>query len=222
MDKSFQFLFSEYGQFTDSALIAADSAQFLRGVFPAEFVDFLQKAGIGVWQKGRFQFCDPLGMTDIVKLLFDGDADFHPDRTFIYGYGATGRLFIWNADWFETFEIDLPRLEAAGLLNRNKKAEAKDTIVSAILYLDSGLYDLIDPATGKLILAKFVAKHGALKLGEVFGYFPALALGGSGALDTLKKVRAVEHFALLAQLGAPKLYRIQEGGRKLVRHLGQG
>ena len=234
MDESFQFLMSEYGPFTDSTALSAESAAVMRKDFPEEFVGFLEEAGLGVWQSGRFQFCDPLGMTGVVELIFDGDRDFYPDRTFIYGYGATGILFAWNSEWKQTVTINLPELEASSLLRRNKRSrntkkkksyiertdewQIKETIVSSVLYLDGEYYDLTDPKTGKPVLAKFLKKHGALSCGEVYGYFPALALGGSGALDTLKRVQAVEHFTLLAQLDSIQFRYIHDGD---VRPLGK-
>lgn len=218
MDESFQFLMSEYGLFTDSAPLPAASAAAMRNDFPEEFVSFLEEAGLGVWQSGRFQFCDPLSMAGVVEPIFDGDKDFHPDKTFIYGYGAVGLAFVWNSVWNEHILINLPDLEASSLVSRNKKSKAKITIVSSILYLENDYYDLIDPKNGNHVLAKFLRKNGALKSGEVYGYFPALALGGSGALDTLKKVQAVEHFTILAQLGPVQLRHIKKGG---IRSIGK-
>lgn len=51
--------------------------------------------------------------------------------------------------------------------------------------------DLFSPALRRL---------GQLKHDDMYGFVPALALGGSAALTHLKKVKAVEHSVLLAQL----------------------
>jgi Domain of unknown function (DUF1851) len=56
--------------------------------------------------------------------------------------------------------------------------------------------------------AAAVARHGALEPGEVFGFFPALQLGGAYAVENLKRVRAAEHFVILAQLERFKLTRL--------------
>lgn len=221
MHDDFQYLLSEYGSFTDVKSMPEDDLKILREFFPSEFVDFIEEAGLGVWQKGRFQFCNPLDMVDTSRRIFAGDPDFKPEHTFIYGYGATGRLFVWNSDWNETIEIDLPRLEATGLLKRKGKERGLGAIVSSVLYLDQGFYDLLDPESGKQVLAKILRKHGSLRLGEVLGYFPALAIGGADTPDTLKKVGAMEHFVFLAELGSVRLNRVEEGGSKFVRHLGR-
>ena len=45
-----------------------------------------------------------------------------------------------------------------------------------------------------------LAKLGRLKHDEMYGFVPALALGGTSTLANLQKVKAVEHLVLLAQL----------------------
>ncbi|MGC1333460.1 T6SS immunity protein Tdi1 domain-containing protein [Pseudomonas sp.] len=43
-------------------------------------------------------------------------------------------------------------------------------------------------------------KLGALLPDEMYGFAPALMLGGSGSLASVEKVKAVEHLMLLSQL----------------------
>ena len=43
-------------------------------------------------------------------------------------------------------------------------------------------------------------KLGRLKHDEMYGFVPALALGGPATLEHLQKVKAVEHLVVLAQL----------------------
>lgn len=45
-----------------------------------------------------------------------------------------------------------------------------------------------------------LARLGGLKNDEMYGFLPALALGGPATLDHLQKVPAVEHLVMLAQL----------------------
>lgn len=50
------------------------------------------------------------------------------------------------------------------------------------------------------LFAPALKKLGRLKHDEMYGFVPALALGGPATLDHLQKVKAVEHLVLLAQL----------------------
>ena len=41
---------------------------------------------------------------------------------------------------------------------------------------------------------------GRIKYDEMYGFVPALALGGASSVDHLERVKAVEHLVMLAQL----------------------
>jgi hypothetical protein len=43
-------------------------------------------------------------------------------------------------------------------------------------------------------------KLGPLKPDEMYGFVPAIALGGPGTLNTLQKVKTIEHLTFLSQL----------------------
>lgn len=53
---------------------------------------------------------------------------------------------------------------------------------------------------GTGLFDRALKKLGPLKHDEMYGFVPALALGGSATLDCLQKVKAVEHLVMLAQL----------------------
>ncbi|AFO47952.1 hypothetical protein PRJ_0800 [Pseudomonas sp. XWY-1] len=53
-------------------------------------------------------------------------------------------------------------------------------------------------------------KLGRLKHDEMYGFFPALMLGGADSLQHLKKVSAVEHLIFLAQLTDLQPYSFSE------------
>lgn len=47
---------------------------------------------------------------------------------------------------------------------------------------------------------------GRLNVGEIYGFVPALSLGGSNAIQHLQKMPVVEHLVFLASLEPPTLY----------------
>jgi hypothetical protein len=57
--------------------------------------------------------------------------------------------------------------------------------------------DLFEPARKKL---------GTLRRDEMYGFVPALMLGGSETVDNLEKVKAVEHLVILSQLAELEPY----------------
>lgn len=53
-------------------------------------------------------------------------------------------------------------------------------------------------------------KLGTLRHDEMYGFVPALMLGGSPTLDHLEKVKAVEHLVFLSQLGPLEAYSFSD------------
>jgi hypothetical protein len=61
--------------------------------------------------------------------------------------------------------------------------------------------DLFQPAKKKL---------GTLRHDEMYGFVPALMLGGPDTLDHLEKVKAVEHLTLLSQIAELQPYSFSD------------
>lgn len=216
---AFRDLLRQYGPFTSRTDFPSSSGDALAGRLPKELLDFWRTVGLGVWRRGRFQFCDPMAMTGLTKLVFDGDRDFVPDRMHLYGYGGLGTLFFWSEDRQDGVEVDLVHLAASSLYETNRPDRALEAFTGTIVNLDHALYGAIDPRSGHDVLADLLQRHGGLANGEVLGYVPALAFGGSPDFANLKKLQAHAHFTILAQIGEIELFRIK-GGRRFERVLG--
>jgi hypothetical protein len=59
---------------------------------------------------------------------------------------------------------------------------------------------------GKPLFARARKKLGVLAAGEMYGFVPALALGGTASVATLEKVAIIEHLDILAQLGPLRIF----------------
>lgn len=114
------------------------------------------------------------------------------DAYHIIARGAFGDLYFWGEQSGYTLKIFAPGAFATPM---------SPSIVSldrAMQFFFGGrdreendFGDLFAPALKKL---------GPLKSDEMYGFVPALALGGPSTLEHLEKVKAVEHLVLLAQL----------------------
>ncbi|RXE89640.1 glutamyl-tRNA amidotransferase [Pseudoalteromonas sp. A757] len=64
--------------------------------------------------------------------------------------------------------------------------------------------DLID-INEQPLFERTLERLGPLENGEIYGFAPALALGGEPKLENLQKVKATEHLAFLADLGEKRV-----------------
>ncbi|MNP52963.1 hypothetical protein D3C76_1473920 [compost metagenome] len=74
-------------------------------------------------------------------------------------------------------------------------------LMTECIYFD----DLFEPARERL---------GTLGVDEMYGFVPALMLGGSGSLERLEKLKVVEHLLLLSQLSELQPYEWADEGEE--------
>lgn len=80
-------------------------------------------------------------------------------------------------------------------------------------------YDLYDDAD-KPLFARAKRKLGPLEPDELYALNLASALGGVVALDNLRRVKAREQLALLAQVQPPRLVDYSSDPPRIVRAIG--
>ena len=71
-----------------------------------------------------------------------------------------------------------------------------------------------------MLFNRAVKKYGSLEPGECFGFFPAHVLGGGGNLDDIQRIKALEHFILLAELQPLTLMKWEGTTMVPVRQIG--
>jgi len=219
-DLKLAYLLRKFGKLAKSRPFSAERASLYEGKLPDALIELWRAEGIGMWLKGKFQFCDPQEYTSITKMICSNDLEFSSAKSHIFGFTAFGELLLWN-EQHGNFRVNLPNQTAqADKLTSNEVSPDID-IKAALMFLDDDSTDVFeDTPDAKPMFQKTLVKLGELDLGECYGFFPALALGGEAKLPNVRRVRALEHFAFLAQLGSIKLYDYGGGTARFVREIG--
>ena len=170
--------------------------------FPATIQQLWREDGLGSLYKGQAWLCDPVEFAPVVRVLFAGDPDLKPERTHIYAYTVFGIAIFWNED-FNSGEVDLVRgIAKCNGLTSGKQRE--NVYLDSLMALETFKYDAHgaddQDENDKWMFARAKKALGPAAYGECYGYFPALALGGARLVETMRRVQAVEHFAMLAQM----------------------
>jgi len=226
MHDDFVYLTDRYGKPDQPEKLDADEARRLHGKLPDTLLEFWSECGIGGWLNNKLQFCNPGRYAGIVDMIFEGDNDFAPEKMHLFAFGAFGELRLWNEDK-ETLSVDLPYLRAYAEASSPDWSRGSDHIalVSTLTGLEhEGSLSLFEnTSAAPPMFKKCVKAHGALGRGECYGLAPALALGGNCRTANVRRVRALEHFALLAQLGPVRLSVAHGSGTvTTLRTLGGG
>lgn len=152
-------------------------------ILPKEIITLWREKGFGVFYGGYLKVINPDEYKHLIEeSYFQGNVSIPIFAT------AFGDIITWEENRF------------VGILDY--RFNDNDVISDGFEYF----YDIIseNECASEFftldIYEKAVKKHGELKYDECFGYFPLLALGGQDSVNNLRKVKMMEHIALIAEM----------------------
>lgn len=161
-----------------------EAAAAYSGKLPQVLINFWSEYGWCAYLDGLIWFTNPADYEPVVRELFPDSAQ----ETFVFGRTAFGDLLLWRPDGVNYLFVHYRRLM--------QMADRIDLYVNVALTDNNYLDEVINRPYCQLAREKL----GPLSRDEMYGFEPALALGGGGELDSVAKVRIYEHLSILAQV----------------------
>jgi hypothetical protein len=197
MDEDFEYFLEKMGPGFDRYYVPTASIERYRGMLPDQLLSYWQEYGWCGYAEGLFWTVNPQEY-EPVRDAWIGNTRFAEDDAYhIIARGAFGDLYFFG----ETTGSSL-RIVAPDALALPKDRDMPDPQLAVRAFFGSrnrGANDFSD-ADNKPLFARALKKLGRLQRDEMYGFVPALALGGPATLEHLQKVKAVEHLVMLAQL----------------------
>lgn len=163
-------------------------------VVPKPIIAIWERFGIASWAGGAFQTCDPDSIWDSVREALDGNQHLEADKTIPYLISAFGIAKAWNSK-VGSVNIEFPNNRI--VYNINPGEIFADTVSDVEFYSSFPLnkryfrdFGLLDAAINKL---------GALNELEIYGFVPALSLGGTPTVANVERLRADVYLSILSQ-----------------------
>jgi hypothetical protein len=205
----FAFMLQELGEPQHASRITAEEAANYAGRVPPALIRFWIEHGRGAYLDGLYWICDPAPFAPVLEMIFAGDPEFSPSDMTVVAYTALGALRVWHRRR-RIMNVDLlystvfNPSESSWHDARTGRPFSEDFSVSALVAANKSTFS----AEERSFLAAAIARHGALAPGEVYGFTPALQLGGAARVENLERYQAREHFQILAQMDRFKLTRL--------------
>jgi hypothetical protein len=204
MDKVFARFLEKFGQAVDRREVPISSIQRYRGKLPDQLLEYWSDHGWAGYGEGIFWFVNPQEYEGVVASWLAGTEFEAFDIYHLIARSAFGDLYLWGEQTGASLKITsiLSRytthqsIYLGGQMNKGVRSFVLGRQVEGNDY-----GDLFKPAKKKL---------GTLRHDEMYGFVPALALGGPDTLEHLEKVKAVEHLMLLSQLSELKPYSFSD------------
>ena len=204
MDKVFSIFLETFGGPVDRQEVPAPSIERYRGKLPNQLLGYWAEHGWCGYGDGIFWIVNPQEFEGVVASWLEGTEFEAFDTYHLIARSAFGDLYLWGEKTGFSIKITsvLSRvvIKKFDITNEEMDRELQSFVLSR--NVDSNDYgDLFKPAKKKL---------GTLRHDEMYGFVPALMLGGPDTLDHLEKVKAVEHLTFLSQIAELQPYSFSD------------
>jgi len=207
MDESFAFFLQNFGSPRALRSVEPSYAVQYKGRLPTKLLDYWIEHGFAGYGDGLFWIVDPGEYEDVLDHLLEATPFEDEDDYHVVARTAFGTLFVWGKKTGMSLQINAPH----GVIfpDRGSAKRVQDTSDDFALQIffeciTRESADFAD-AQGKPLFARTLKKLGPLEEDEVYGFEPALGLGGKASLASLRKLKLVPYLDILAGINTPRL-----------------
>ena len=194
MDKHFLYFLTKMGSSFGRREVPPSSIDKYTNVLPKKLLEYWSEHGWAGYGKGIFWTVNPAEYNAVIHPWLEASGfpdayDYH-----VIARGAFGNFYLWKQHTGNMLDINI---RYARYLMSSQRFSSEDLDKEIKIFFSSmnpennNFDDLFDQAFQKL---------GPLQPDEMYGFVPAIALGGPGTLNTLQKVKIIEHLTFLSQL----------------------
>ncbi|USX11278.1 DUF1851 domain-containing protein [Oxalobacteraceae bacterium OTU3CAMAD1] len=209
MDEYFEMFLSDFGpQFSKAQPESAEIENF-RGRLPNKLLEYWQIHGWGGYNSGLYWITNPQDYLPVVEVWLDRATISDKQNYFAIARTAFGRVFLWNKQTGQSVTID----SLSGFLITTPPDETlnhEDDTKALQYFISENEPDDVDFSddTEKPLFKRALKKLGPLTSDEMYGFEPALCIGGIPKLENLVKVKIIEHLILLERLAEVEILHV--------------
>ncbi|MBI6574483.1 DUF1851 domain-containing protein [Pseudomonas viridiflava] len=200
MDKVFARFLEKFGGPVDRQDVPMSSIERYRGKLPNQLLEYWTEHGWCGYGEGIFWIVNPQEYEGVVASWIEGTELEKRDTYHLIARGAFGDLYLWGEK--TGFSLKITSVFSRCVIHDFEPTPEQ---------MDRKLQDFIvsrkvDSNDVENLFSQARRKLGTLRHDEMYGFVPALMLGGSASLGHVEKLKAVEHLILLSQLAELKPY----------------
>lgn len=205
-DEDFDAFIHRFGEPSYREFPSAVDIDQWQNRLPDQLLTYWKHKGFAAYHDGVFWIVNPSAYEDTVTEWLRGSPLNKVDRFHVIARSAFGKLYLWGERTGSSVKI-APSTNAIIALSSNLKRSIKDpdfairTFFSGRALSDADLKD----EEGSLLFKRILNKAGPLSADEMYGFNPALVVGGKMKLENLEKLNIFDHLAYLRQLAKPEL-----------------
>jgi len=211
-ERLFQIFIRNLGEATASERVPRDRIEKYRGILPPALLKIWEEEGWCSYADGLMWTVDPNEYSHLAGMWLQGTPFETLDRYHIIARSAFGDLYVWGERTGWRITIGCPAGQIFALADKvATPVEDPDiAVLSFFAGLKRHLFDFRDDAE-QFLFQRARESLGALNKNEMYGFEPALSLGGRAVLENLRKVNLDVHLTLLREFSAPAVPPMKMG-----------
>ncbi len=197
MDEYFAGFLEDFGPEIEKRHVPPSSIEHYRGKLPDQLLAYWEQHGWCGYADGLFWTVNPQEYEPALEAWIGDTPLMEEDSYYVIARSAFGDIYFFGGNHGRKLHIIAP--DSKMMPPRKKPADLDQSVRAFFGSQSRGACDFSD-VDGEHLFNPALNKLGQLKHDEMYGFVPALGLGGAATLEHLQKVKAVEHLVLLAQL----------------------
>jgi len=194
MDEDFTFFLEKFGPAIEQHAVPEASIARYKNKLPEQLLRYWEDYGWCGYAKGLFWTVNPQDYEDLLTDWLVGKEAFKNDNYHVIARNAFGELYLWGEKSADSLSITsyMSRYSTNNSIFADREKNFGIRVFFSSMQLEHNDLDrFFEPALKNL---------GQLQSDEMYGFVPALALGGQMELKNLQKVKTIEHLTFLSQL----------------------
>ncbi|MBC8954046.1 GAD-like domain-containing protein [Xenorhabdus sp. PB62.4] len=209
-DEDFELFIEDMGEATQHRAVPDEAIDKWLGKLPGQLLYYWKHEGWNSYRDGLFSIVNPDDYEDIVDMWLEDTPFESMDSYHVIARSGFGKLYLCG----EQTGINLTISCIFNSINYSKKRAYKkekkklDQEISSFFGIKSPDDFDLKGGTKTGIFSKAVKKHGPLGEHEIFGFEPAIILGGEIKLENVSKLDMHIHLDILRQFADPDIQEI--------------
>lgn len=200
MDEELEYFLENFGPAVDAVPASQLFFETYADFFPENYINFVRELGFSGFSDGVLWCTDPMEYKPVTDAWLDRCPLYRFDEYVVFARTAFGGLYLWGKNSGNNIKINT--LDAIVTTSPSRKiiAQHADLVIGSFfanLKIANCDFEDIDE---KKLFARACKKLGNVNKDEMYGFEPALSIGGLPELSNLEKVDIIPHLVLLAQL----------------------
>lgn len=193
--------FKEFGPPFARRDVPPERIEKFRGKLPEKLLEYWQTYGWCGYGKGLFWTVDPEQWEGVLEDWIGDTPLMERDAYYVIGRSAFGKLVLWGTRSGVSLKIAAPHGFVFPAFDPQEFQEDGPDLTIQLFFSSASraTYDLSD-MTDKPLFEQALARLGPLDHDTMYGFVPALALGGEPRVENLQKLHAQTHLSILAQV----------------------